>query len=274
MKIIDTHTHVTTESAAQCDAMLDSLATAMEEAGVAGAVVMPLAYPGFDAAHELPLLVRQVQKYPACKPMLCYDPHSGEAGRKALLELLESEPVAGVKFFPGYDSYTPTDDCIAPVLDLIERKGVVAKFHTGATERGEPAQLRFCSDPCSFDTLAANRPALTIDCAHFMAPNHIAMAPVLDKNSNVHADLSGLIDRYSNDDDCPYAAFVRYRLADALSYLPTIEQIMFGSDYPFCKPSGVAAFVRSFFEEYDFFTPWEHHLWYATAAGLYGFNDI
>ncbi|MBD3314393.1 MAG: amidohydrolase family protein, partial [Chitinivibrionales bacterium] len=156
--------------------------------------------------------------------------------------------------------------------DRLEQRDLVAKFHTGATERSERARIRFSSNPSDFDDLAAMRPALKIDCAHFMGPNHIAMAPVLDKNPNIRADLSGLIENYDDNAPGSYTSFVRYRLADAIMYLPGVEQFLFGSDYPFCDQGDVLRFVESLFDEYEFTPKNREDIMYNNAARLYGFT--
>jgi predicted TIM-barrel fold metal-dependent hydrolase len=272
--IIDTHCHVDTSSQALCESRLDVLEEAMEKSGIAAAVVMPFAWIGFNPILELKTLVNCVSKHPRLKPMLCYDKTTGVDCKQIISELLEHDNVAGVKFFTGYDSYSPLDDQIASILDHIEKKGKVAKFHTGAAARTERSLLRYCSNPHDFDELAVTRPNLKIDCAHFMAPNHIVMAPVLDKNHNVFADLSGLIDQFDKDRDNSYAGFVRYRLADALAYLPDTNQLMFGSDFPFCDPKEMVAFVESFFDEYGFTDEHKNRIWRESAAELYGFTGI
>lgn len=267
---IDTHCHVTTTSDTACDAMLDQLERAMDEQGIGAAVVMPLALKGFDAERELERLVTHVASRKRLRPMLCYDAASGERCTATVLELLGETSVVGVKFFTGYDAYSPLGSALVPLLDVIEKLGKVAKFHTGATARTERSHLRFCNDPYIFDDLAASRPNLKIDCAHFMAPNHIAMAPVLDNHKNIFADLSGLVDSYTDDTTNPYAGFVRYRLADALAYLLDVKQLHFGSDFPFCNQGEMIAFVSSFFDEYGFGTEHRHAIWHENAAELYG----
>ncbi|MBD3315450.1 MAG: hypothetical protein GF344_06655, partial [Chitinivibrionales bacterium] len=89
----------------------------MDRHAIAGAIVMPFASPGFDAAIELDTLVRCARGRDRVKPMPCYDPGSGKAGLASLLRLLESADIAGVKFFTGYDAYGPLDESIAAILD-------------------------------------------------------------------------------------------------------------------------------------------------------------
>ncbi|MBN1602146.1 MAG: amidohydrolase family protein [Chitinispirillaceae bacterium] len=269
--IIDTHCHTDTSSLLHCDAMLDAIESEMECHGIFAAVVMPLAPEGFDQLKELELFVQCISRRSRLKSMLCHDATTGNDGTRHILELLEIDSVAGVKFFTGYDSFGPCDDSIAQILDSIEKRGKVAKFHTGATARTERSSLRFCCDPYAFDDLARLRPNLKIDCAHFMAPNHISMAPVLDKNHNIYTDLSGLIDSYDRNHENSYAGFVRYRLADALAYLPDTNQIMFGSDFPFCDRLSMIAFLDSFFEEYGYCEEQRNRIWYKNAQELYGF---
>ncbi len=268
--IIDAHCHVDTSSISRCDTTLDIIESEMEKNGIIAAVVMPLAMKGFESLKELKTLVMCVSRRSRLKSMLCYDAISGSEGVANVLELLEDTNVVGVKFFTGYDSFGPCDEGIVSILECLEKKGKVAKFHTGATARNEHSLLRYCCDPYAFDDLATSRPNLKIDCAHFMAPNHISMAPVLDKNKNVFADLSGLIDTYDAQHENPYAGFVRYRLADALAYLPNTNQLMFGTDFPFCERSSMIAFLESFFDEYSFDNEHRNRIWYKNAQELYG----
>ncbi len=270
-KLIDTHVHVRTTSSDLCIKDCDILEKQMDEAGIIYSLVMSLANTEFETERDLDILLEETGKRERLIPILCYDDNAGNSAIEHLIKLLDSEDgICGVKFFTGYDNYFPTDDRIKPVLDKIESLGLVAKFHTGATERTENALLRYSSDPYSFDELATARPNLKIDCAHFMGPNHLLLSPVLDKNPNVYVDLSGLIESYNKDSSQSYLSMMKYRLFDAISYLPDVSQIMFGSDVPFCKPLEVASFFENFFDEYEFSDESRDKIRYKNAAEFYG----
>lgn len=272
-QLIDTHVHVRTTSLSLCKEDCDNLEKIMDESDIVYSIVMSLANTEFETVRDLDILLEETSKRDRLIPMLCYDDNAGKDAVDHLVKLLDSvDRICGVKFFTGYDNYFPTDKRIIPILDKIESLNLVAKFHTGATERSENALLRYSSDPYSFDELATIRPNLKIDCAHFMGPNHLLMSPVLDKNPNIHVDLSGLIETYSNDSTESYLTTMKYRLFDAITYLPDVSQIMFGSDIPFCKPQEVAGFFESFFDEYEFSDESREKIRYKNAAEFYRLN--
>lgn len=272
-KMIDTHVHVRTTSKENCRIDCDNLERSMEESGILYSIVMSLADTEFETVRDLDVLLEETSKRSQLIPMLCYDDKAGKRGIDHLEVLVKStSDIAGVKFFTGYDNYFPTDDRIKPVLDAIEELDLVAKFHTGATERSENALLRYSSDPYSFDELATKRPKLKIDCAHFMGPNHLLMSPVLDKNPNIYVDLSGLIESYNSESTQSYLSLVKYRLFDAITYLPSVSQIMFGSDVPFCKSSEIADFYSGFFDEYEFSQESRDNIMFNNALRFYGLD--
>lgn len=161
-------------------------------------------------------------------------------------ENLRQENCVGIKLYPGYNACYITDPCFDFVYALAAKYHKVVAVHTGMTAMPR-ARLRYCH-PLTIDDAAALHPEVQFVMCHFGNPFLADAAAVLEKNRNVAADLSGLLEgpvdlqEYSRR-QAGYLA----QLKTWIAYVDDDERFLFGTDFPAVNIPQYIAFIRSLF---------------------------
>ena len=120
-----------------------------------------------------------------------------------------------------------------PLLDLLERRGLVVLWHMGGSPSPR-SDLRH-SQPLLIDAVARQHPGLRQIIAHMGHPWQRDTVQVLRSNRYVYSDLSGIWSR-------PWDGYLALR--NAIEWDVT-EKLLFGSDFPFWTPEGAVAGLRA-----------------------------
>ena len=170
---------------------------------------------------------------------------------------LQLPQCCGVKLYAGYSTVPITDPHYGPVYELAEHYHKPVAVHMGQTAHPS-GQLRY-SHPLNMDQAAVEHRHVQFVMCHFGNPFLEDAAAVLEKNPNVAADLSGLLegikdlDRYFEEQ----AAYVMM-LRGWLAYVEDWSKFMFGTDFPavnlqnyveFCQRLIPEKYWESFFFE-------------------------
>ncbi|MED3780998.1 amidohydrolase family protein [Heyndrickxia sporothermodurans] len=143
---------------------------------------------------------------------------------------LQKDNVVGIKIYLGYYPFYAYDEIYHPVYALAEKYDVPVVFHTGDTysERG----LLKYSHPLTLDEVAVRFRKVRFVMAHFGDPWVLTGAEVVYKNSNMFADLSGLI----VGTEIELMSYSEGRFLDhlrhALVYCDHYDRLLFGTDWP------------------------------------------
>ncbi len=162
------------------------------------------------------------------------DVHSREDSRDVpgLVESnLKRENCCGLKLYPGYDPIWLYDPVLEPLYSLAARYDKPVAIHMGMTANIH-AKLKY-SHPLVLDEVAADHPKNRFVMCHFGNPFLQEAAAVLEKNSNVAADLSGLLEGI---EDLPVyfeeqAGYIQ-QLRTWITYVRDDSRFMFGTDWP------------------------------------------
>jgi predicted TIM-barrel fold metal-dependent hydrolase len=138
----------------------------------------------------------------------------------------------GAKFHPSLQDFYPSDERHFPLWQKAAELGIPCLFHTGTSGigAGEPGGQGIKLDPARpihLDVVAARFPSLPIIAAHFGWPWHLELIAMALHKSNIFIELSGWSPRY-------YPPELVREIGGRLS-----DRTLFGSDYPFIKPSRV-----------------------------------
>jgi uncharacterized protein len=117
--------------------------------------------------------------------------------------------------------------------------GIPVMIHTGAAF-SSTAKLRY-AHPLNVDDIAVENPELRIVMCHLGNPWIVDCQQILYKNSNVYADISGLV-----VGDFKLSAETRYlsQIKDLLNYIGQPHRLLYGSDWPISNMRSYLAFVR------------------------------
>lgn len=150
-----------------------------------------------------------------------------------LEQLLKTKQIVGIKMYPGYQHFYPSDDRIDPIAELCQSHNVPIVFHSGDVYDFEKKALLKYSQPLHIDELAVRFPKCKIIIAHFGFPSLMQAANIISKNKNVFTDISGTIDKPETKHDGEM--LVKQYIADlerVFAYFPNIKQkVMFGTDF-------------------------------------------
>jgi len=155
-------------------------------------------------------------------------------------ERLRRGDVVGLKLYPGYEHYYPTDRLCAPVYDLAAKHRVPVMFHSGDTytKRGK---LKY-AHPLLLDDVAVDNPDLRIVVCHLGNPWFRDVAELMYKNDNVRADISGLV---LGTPEAKFETWLAVQVRDVIQYAGNPEDLLFGTDWPLVEMAPYLRFVRS-----------------------------
>lgn len=157
--------------------------------------------------------------------------------------LLKNKRIKGMKLYPGYEYFYPTDARCTPIYNLCIKYDVPVIFHSGDTFSipGQPAKVKY-SHPLHIDDVATDFPNLTIVIAHLGNPWITDTAEVLCKNPNVYADISGLV--VGDSLQSPYGLLMKSRINELFLYAGT-DKLLFGTDWPLVTFKDYIKFAKS-----------------------------
>lgn len=266
MKIIDAHLHFAT------DAYFDEIAKAAEHENSADHLLEQYRMRGM--VHGIVMGNLPVEELePAYPPFLSYciglDSQVFDMAKlPQKLHLIEqhlrSERCVGIKLYPGYVSFYLYDDRLAPIYELAARYKKPVAVHTGLTAT-DKALLKY-SHPLVMDEAATKFREVQFVMCHFGEPWFTDAAAVIEKNPNVAADLSGLLERKIPDFAafCEKKHFYIERLKGWLEYLDLYDRFMFGTDWPLANLGDYIAFTKEIIPEEH----WQE-VFYENAVRIY-----
>ncbi len=152
---------------------------------------------------------------------------------ETLNELFKDKKIFGIKLYPGYQYFYPSDEKVYPIAELCQKYNKPLIFHSGDVYNPEKNALLKYSHPIHIDELAVKFPKCKIIISHIGFPYHIDAANVLSKNDNVYSEVSGTLDECESKKEATdllnqYAK----DLKKVFNYFPNIKsKIMFGTDY-------------------------------------------
>lgn len=276
MKIIDAHLHFsniksfheTAQTLSFVDYSYDGINKEYEEANVVLGIAMGLTETdgmGFpDNSAKTPMGLDLGDSTPAnivyCAGINPYD--LDEIALNRLEEEVQQPNVVGMKIYLGYYPFFAYDEVYEPVYKLAEKYQLPVVFHTGDTysERG----LLKYSHPLTIDEVAVKHRNINFMMAHFGDPWTLTGAEVVYKNSNVFADLSGII--VGTEKELMEKSEGRFldHLRHALVFADSYDKLLFGTDWPLIPIKPYIEFIKNLIPE-------EYHeaVFYQTAVKLF-----
>lgn len=156
-----------------------------------------------------------------------------------LREYLQEGSVRGLKLYPGYQPFYPSDPKLEPVYSLAEEFQVPVMIHTGDTysPRGK---VKF-SHPLNIDEVAVDHPNVNFVLCHVGNPWVRDCMEVVYKNSNAYTDISGLV--LGNFSD-RFEKFMRTQIQEMLLYGVQPEKVLYGTDWPISEMDSYLLFME------------------------------
>jgi predicted TIM-barrel fold metal-dependent hydrolase len=146
-----------------------------------------------------------------------------------LTALAEAREIVGVKLYPGFEAFFPTEERCYPIYEVCVRHNMPIVFHSGET-MNQTWRERY-NHPHEIAKVARQFPSLKIVVAHFSQPHLVACQQVVSAYPNVYADISGLA-HPSVIKVCGQKAISQH-LEGVVIQHP--GKVLFGSDWPLCN---------------------------------------
>lgn len=164
---------------------------------------------------------------------------------KSAAQHLQRPDCVGIKLYPGYHHFYVYDHMLEPLYALAAQYGKPVAVHTGLTASRD-AVLKY-SHPLTLDEAAATHPDVQFVMCHIGNPWLNDAVAVLEKNHNVSADLSGLLEGYIEDmsDFCRRKHRYINMMAGWFEYLEAYDRLMFGTDWPLANLENYIAFTKA-----------------------------
>ncbi len=177
---------------------------------------------------------------------------------------LQKPSCVGIKLYPGYQPVYISDARFNPVYELAEHYNKPVAVHTGQTAMSS-ALLRY-SHPMTLDEAAVLHPRVQFVMCHLGNPFLMDAAAVIEKNPNVAADLSGLLERRF---DVPQYLERQKGYVEALrtwiAYTEDYSRYMFGTDWPLPNYKNYIDVIKAIIPRQH----WEE-VFHANAERIYG----
>jgi predicted TIM-barrel fold metal-dependent hydrolase len=158
---------------------------------------------------------------------------------RELSEFLQDGKVKGIKIYPGYEPFYPWDQRCKVLFDLCIEYDVPLMIHSGDTFT-PTGRLKF-AHPLEVDEVAVDYPDLKIVICHLGHPWLRDCMEVVYKNSNVYADISGLV---LGDFDSKFERWMKKQVEEVMLYAGDPSFFLYGSDWPLTSMESYLEFME------------------------------
>lgn len=154
-------------------------------------------------------------------------------------DLLASGSLKGLKLYPGYQPFYPSDPALEPVYELAAQYDVPVMIHCGDTY--SPRGKVKYAHPLHVDEVAVDHPEVNFVICHLGNPWLADCMEVVYKNANVYADISGLV---LGDFTDRFEAYMRQQLQDLLVWGVDPSNVLYGTDWPISSMESYLEFME------------------------------
>ncbi|MFA6540410.1 MAG: amidohydrolase family protein [Bacteroidota bacterium] len=155
-------------------------------------------------------------------------------------EFIVERKVVGLKLYPGYEPFYPSDERLNPVYRLAAETGIPVMIHCGDTYTPK-GKLKF-SHPLNVDEVAVEHPDVNFLICHLGNPWVRDTMEVVYKNANVYTDISGLV--LGNFSD-RFEKYMSKQLQEMLIYGAEPDKCLYGTDWPISSMESYIDFMES-----------------------------
>lgn len=143
---------------------------------------------------------------------------------------LEKKSIVGLKLYPGYEDYYPTDARLQPIYKFCQEQNLPIVFHTGFLMKGTAGRQEQ-AHPKHINNIATQFPQLKIVMAHCGNPWVAEAAKIVAAHKHVYADLSGFFSEYESISPEEIADFTQ-KLEEFSCITGNLKKCLFGTDWP------------------------------------------
>ncbi|MGH7561937.1 MAG: amidohydrolase family protein [Gemmatimonadales bacterium] len=239
--IVDCHVHLNDyhqESVETLDHSLRELDRAMRRNRIDLAVIIT-SYKVTPGRPSTQRVVEATQDHPHLYVVAGLDYHSFHPSQLDELEPeVRSGKIRGLKLYPGYQPFYPSDPIWEPAYSFAARHRIPMMIHSGDTY-APSGKLKY-AHPLHVDEVAVDHPDVTFVICHIGNPWIRDCMEVVYKNANVVTDISGLA---LGDFTDRFEGWIHGQLKEMLLYGVEPDNVLFGTDWPISSMDSYVEFI-------------------------------
>lgn len=257
MKKIDIHCHTTNHKlyGLHTDyARIEDILEHMRKYEIEKTVLVATYFPHKGTGVTNQMLLERIKGRPELIAFGSIDvENKPEQGLKELDELAAERKIKGIKLYPGYQEFSPSDEKMSQIYALAERYSLPVMLHTGSLHCSIRDQYNiecaviensakntrckgvycikenmYLSEPRQLINAAKKFPKVNFIASHLGYPHYNQLIELLQNCPNVHTDVSGVFKSGYEDDYKTELEIEIPRIAKAVG----IERMLFGTDFP------------------------------------------
>lgn len=240
--IVDCHVHLNNyqdETVFVLDRSLDLLQRTMRRNRVDLAMILTsfVVSPGRPSTRQV---VEAIRDLPHLRVVAGLDYSSFRPDDLVELgEYVRAGMVRGLKLYPGYQPFYPSDPKWEPAYQFAAEHQLPVMIHSGDTysPRGK---LKY-AHPLHVDETAVDHPDVRFVICHIGNPWIRDCMEVVYKNPNVYADISGLTLGAFED---RFEVYMRRQVQDMLIYGVEPHRVLYGTDWPISSMESYLTFME------------------------------
>jgi predicted TIM-barrel fold metal-dependent hydrolase len=155
-----------------------------------------------------------------------------------LADYVAEGKVRGLKLYPGYQPFYPTDPKWTPAYEFAAQHRIPVMIHTGDTYTPK-GKLKY-AHPLHVDEVAVDFPNVQFVICHLGNPWIRDCMEVVYKNANVYTDISGLTLGEFED---RFELFMRRQVQEMILYGVEPRAVLYGTDWPICSVESYLEFM-------------------------------
>ncbi len=172
-----------------------------------------------------------------------------EQGLQELRELAAQGKICGLKLYPGYQVFSPSDPKVFPVYELAREFDLPVMFHGGELHHccqkedrqkglfrcGQACkidQLGHLSQPQSFEGAIKNFPSVNFIISHLANPYFDDLRRLMNLYPNIFTDISGQFLSGTDEASSAYQQMVVGEINKFLQVSNGPDRLLFGTDWP------------------------------------------
>ncbi|MCX6744923.1 MAG: amidohydrolase family protein [Candidatus Parcubacteria bacterium] len=185
-----------------------------------------------------------------------------EQGLQELRELAKQGKICGIKLYPGYQVFSPSDPKVFPVYQLAREFALPVMFHGGelhhCCQEEDRKQGRFrCGQACKIDQLGhlaqpesfvgaiKNFPTVNFIISHLANPYFEELRQIMSLYPNVYTDISGQFISATSEAYPEYQQLIISEIRKFLEMPQGIYRVMFGTDFPIQSHEDSVSLIES-----------------------------
>jgi len=171
-------------------------------------------------------------------------------GIRELEDLLSERLIQGIKLYPGYQNFDPSDESLFPIYSLAKKYAVPVMFHTGelhhCCSRKERIEKRYrckakecwidllghLSEPQKIEFAVWKFPDLKFLLSHLGNPYFNQLRQLMKRYDNIYTDISGQFLSGTEEDTPEYRQTLKEEISKFLDLPFGLGRVLFGTDFP------------------------------------------